>query len=136
LGCRGLAAVTATKALDPTLRRNALDAHVELSAAQAALYDWLAAQTRVAGPVRVANYPRALPPDCALAEFEAAFAHHVERGRAEARAAAGAQLDRIEQMLARHAQEREHWRSELQRQHERSLQLSQTIAAIEAQRDA
>ena len=136
LGRSGLTSQPPTGALDAKLRRSTVDAHVELSNSQTALYDWLVAQTRAPGPVQVADYPRARPPDQALAEFEAAFDHHIERGRAEGRNATGMQLDRIEQALTQHSVEREHWRAELKRQHERALQLTQAIASAEAQRDA
>ena len=83
LGVRGLddTGVDPARLCDARLHRNSVEAHVNLTPEQTALYDWLAAQARLPGPVEVRGYPRAPAPDVALAEFERAFDHHARLGR-------------------------------------------------------
>ena len=130
---------SAQGALIADLRRNHPVAHVELSTRQSALYDWLSSQTCSAGTVTVSGFPRDPAPDRLLKEFEAAFEYHVERGRNEGRAETKAQLDRIESSLLvqahGHSQERATLQAQLQAQQERTLLLTEQVAAIEAQRD-
>jgi GT2 family glycosyltransferase len=85
LGAKGLSLPAASPAelIDDELHRSRGAEHIVLPPQQAALSEWLDAQTRETGPVMVEGYPDTPAPDALLREFEAAFDHHVEQGRAE-----------------------------------------------------
>ena len=138
LGVSGLHAIAPARqrALDQDLHRSRAEAHVKLDPDQAALYAWLATQALAPGPVTVEAWPQAPHPDRLLAEFEAAFDYHIEQGRQRARAETAEQLHRIENQLAAHANEREHWRSQLTNQHQQLTEQALTLAHAEHARDA
>src|SRR5262249_28860586 len=130
LGVAGLAAPPPAELsgfLDRKLRRSAAKPHVQLSIAQEALHTWLEAQCRSAAPVIVRDVPAASTPiDAVLAEYEAAFAYHIEHGRVLGNRAANERMERIEQALAaqvqeraQHAAERERWLAEMIELHHR-----------------
>ena len=87
--------------IDADLHRSRGANHIVLSPEQSVLAEWLDAQTRERGPVTVAGYPNAPDPDALLAEFESAFDHHVEQGRAEA----NHRIEGIERLHAEREQE-------------------------------
>lgn len=127
--------------LDPHLRRSLPGAHVRLSSERAVLREWLEAQSMEQGVVSVGRVPQASAPDPELAEYEAAFKHHINRGRWEFASETSERLHRIETTLAEqhaerarldahHAQERAQWSSEI------AAQRRQFEAALQAERDA
>lgn len=135
LGVRGLAAHLPSVAgpLDRQLRRSTPEAHVALNAEQTALQAWLVEQTRASGPVKVESYPQTPNADTLLSEFEAAFDHHIEQGRARARAETAEQLHRIESRLEQHANERENWRQQLTSQHQQLSSQHQQLTSLHEQ---
>jgi len=142
--------------LDAKLRRSAAKPHVQLSPAQEQLRRLLSAPCDAAGPVVVQNIAADAggTTDATLAEFEAAFAYHLEHGRVIGNVQANERLDRIETALAaqaqertqeraQHALERERWQAEgieqqrrLDAERERAAQLSAALTGAEHQRDA
>ena len=138
---RGLAAlgVTNLKALTsptitPDLHRNRAVAHVMLTDSQAELYKWLDAQTRSEEPVLVGGVPHGLRPDAALAEFEAAFAYHIERGRQTSNVEVRQRLDRLAATLEENIRERDR-QSEMHANEKRALldnHLQQTRLLVDA----
>ena len=122
--------------LDATLKRSVARAHVQLSQAQQRLQHWLESQCEAVGAVTVSGFPDMPAPDAVLAEFEAAFDHHVEQGRAQARADTAAQLQRIESRLELHAVEREDWRRQLTAQHQQLTSQHEQIVAQQQQINA
>ncbi len=120
LGAKDLSLPAASPAalIDDDLNRSRGAEHVVLSPEQAILAEWLDAQTREAGPVMVAGYPIAPAPDALLAEFEAAFEHHVDQGRAEGRR-------HVEEMERLHVERERDYQSRAQ---EHVRQLEQAFA--------
>src|SRR5262249_42703365 len=83
LGVGGLHEASETELsafLDPRLRRSAPRAHVRLSPKQNSLQQWLEAQCAAQGVVAVSGVPQAAAPDAELAEYEASFKYHINRG--------------------------------------------------------
>jgi GT2 family glycosyltransferase len=106
--------------LDPALRRSQPKDYVTLTAAQTALQEWLEAQCRSKGPVKVAGFPQAPAPDAVLAEYEAAFEFHVAHGRSLANQDIKQRLTQVETQLAATAQERERLAHEAAREREQA----------------
>ncbi|HEX4480920.1 MAG TPA: glycosyltransferase [Rudaea sp.] len=120
--------------LDTNLRRSVAKPHVVLSPSQERVSQWLDDQCKSAGPVDVRNVSGASENlDAILAEFEAAFAYHIEHGRVVGNTESMQRIERIEAMLAAQAQERERWLAEIARQ-QRSLIESQDHATALATR--
>ena len=128
LGAAGLSLPTSSPAdlIDDDQHHSRIEEHLTLSPEQAALADWLEAQTREAGPVTVTGYPDAVPPDATLAEFEAAFDHHIERGSAEAN-------HRIEVIQHLHAEREQGYRRQAQ-EYEQEIAVHQHDLALERTR--
>lgn len=130
--------------LDAKLRRSAAKPHVALSTSQERLSHWLDEQCETAGPVDVRYVSDAADGlDAILAEFEAAFAYHMEHGRVLGNLEAVQRIDRIEATLATHAQERERWLTEIAEQQRRlaetqdhAITLATRLATIDYELDS
>ena len=125
--------------LDARLRRSRARPHVALSASQERLRRWLDEQCKAPGPVDVRDVSDTTGDvDAILAEFEAAFAYHVEHGRVLGNQIAMQRIDQVEAALGAHAQERERWLTELGEQRrqlsetqERAIALATRLATTE-----
>ena len=70
--------------LDTQLRRSKPKAHMELSAPQRQLFDWLDTQCNAPGPITADGLPTAVAPDSVLREFERMLDDNAARSRAAA----------------------------------------------------
>ncbi|MDE2258335.1 MAG: glycosyltransferase [Xanthomonadaceae bacterium] len=89
-----------------SLQRSHAIAHTPLSGAQAALYDWLRAQSCTGGSVKVRGYPKTDVPDAVLAEFEHAIDDCARRTRETTSGKVERDIVQINARLSDHSNER------------------------------
>jgi len=124
--------------LDMGLRRSVPRPHVALTPAQEALTQWLRTQCRAPANVPVSGVPdETVSIDATLAEFEAAFAYHVEHGRVLSQQDVTARLDRMTQEFAQAlAEQARDWGVRIDAARNRAESLAVELASAVHERDA